>query len=477
VLRRPRFAPLLAVALVGALASGAVAAPSAPTTAPAPAPRIPDPYYPADGNVGYDVRHYDVHDTYRFSDRHLSGVTTIRLVPQQELTTFGLDLLLTVDAVRVDGAVADFEKPNGHKLVVTPSTALAQGEPVDVRVRYHGFPARVSSPYAGEHWLAGRREVVTMGEPHMAAWWFPSNDHPSDKARFDIRITTGKGRDVISNGVRVGRTVRQRSATTHWRMTDPMATYLAFFAAGDFAIERGRAHGLRYYNAVSERLGAFSRASSMRVLRQSAEITAWLAREVGDYPFATTGGLVTSLPVGFALENQSRPTYPSNPGRVTVVHELAHQWFGDAVSVARWRDIWLNEGFATYLEHRYDEAHGRGTTSRWLHSAYRNVNPESWDFVIADPCAEATPCPWWMLFDSRVYQRGGMTLAALRNRIGKADFHRLLRRWVVLHSGGSATSEQFERLAERVSGEQLDAFFQAWLRDTSRPPNTADYGL
>jgi aminopeptidase N len=406
------------------------------------APQVPDPYYPLDGNAGYDVRHYDIHDRYRFGDKRLSGVTKVRLVPSVELTTFNLDLLLRVDRVRVAGAAADFEKPNAHELAITPATPLEAGEPVDVLVRYHGFPGRIG--WQGERsWLADRREVVTMNEPHMAAWWFPSNDHPSDKARFDIRITTAKGREVISNGVRKDRVVHGRTATTHWRMADPMTTYLAFFAAGGFAVERGR-----------------------------APVTAWLEDELGDYPFATTGGLVTSFDPGFALENQTRPTYPPWIYPSVVVHELAHQWFGNSVSVARWRDIWLNEGFATYMERRYDAAHGGPSTNRWLHRVYReNVRASwFWDLDIADPGPSH-------LFAGPVYDRGAMTLAALRNRIGNADFRRLLRRWVSVHEDGNAASERFEQMSETVSSEQLDAFFDAWLRSGARPPNTAAYGL
>jgi len=468
VLRRPRIAsqlsPALALALVGVLATGSIAA-------PVDDPQVPDPYFPADGNVGYDVRHYDIHDRYRFATGYLAGTTTVRLVPLEVLTTFKLDLLLRPDEVQVDGEDAAFEKAGKHELVITPATPLAAGEAVDVTVHYHGHPQQIA--WDGEsNWLANGSEVVTMNEPHMAAWWFPSNDHPTDKATFDIRITTPAGKDVVSNGVLVDRVVRRQTATTHWRMTDPMATYLAFFAAGDFQVERGRAHGQRYYNAVSKRLSDRARRSSMATLRNSARITAWLEDELGDYPFATTGGVVTSLDPGFALENQSRPTYWANPPLTIVVHELAHQWFGDSVSVARWRDIWLNEGFATYLQFRYDEAHGGRSTDRTLRLYYRYYRDDDffWDLTLTDPGPGR-------IFDGAVYDRGAMALAALRNRIGKPDFRRLLRSWVSEHEGGNVTWEEFEARAEAVSGEELDPFFQAWLRDHRPPPNRPRFGL
>lgn len=432
-----------------------------------------DSYFPLDGNGGYDVRHYDVRVRYDFARAHLRGRTVLTLVPERVLARFNLDLLLTADQVLVDGTPAAFRKDGAHELVVTPRQPLAAGEPVTVAVRYAGFPGRRG--YLGErNWLADDAEVVTMNQPHMAPWWFPANDHPSDKATFRIAVTVPSRMTVVSNGRLVERRTRGRVRTWHWRARDPMAPYLAFFAAGRFEVERGSTAGLPWHNAVSSRLPASVRRASLRQLRRSADVVSGLERDLGPYPFETTGGVVTALPAGFALENQTRPIYwPLGRGSTWVlVHELAHQWFGNTVSVARWRDIWVNEGAATFMEHRWVESHGGRSVASWLGQEYDAYAPQDsfWRLTIGDPGPDH-------LFDWAVYHRGAMTMQALRQRIGEADFWTLLRTWIRRHDGSHASSAQFEALAEEVSGEELDGFFEAWLRTPARPARTADNGL
>jgi len=433
---------------------------------------IGDPYFPLDGNGGIDVLHYDVRDRYEFGSGTLSGRTTVTVRATEALSRFNLDLLLKVTRVRVDGTRASFDKGPQHELRITPATPVAAGQVVTVEVRYAGRPANLE--YRGErNWLSDGREVVTINQPHMAPWWFPANDHPRDKATMDVRITVPKERKVVSNGAMVGRIVKGGLATTHWRSTEPMVPYLAFFAAGDFDVRKGALDGRPYVVAVSKQLPLRTRRAAMKAMLESAPITAWLETQLGPYPFSSTGGLVTSLNPGFALETQTRPVYPAigPESRQLLVHELAHQWFGDSVAVDRWRDIWLNEGFATFMEERWVESNGGRTADQWLSETYENLKeqPEFWSVPIADPGAGR-------IFHQAVYIRGGMALQALRNKVGDEVFWQVLRTWVATRAGGNGTVEDFRALAGALSGQDLGVFFDAWL-GAGRPARTAANGF
>jgi aminopeptidase N len=468
--------PLLVAGVVSATLLTGPAVPAAGPTAAQARPGaagIGDDYFPLDGNGGVDVRHYDVHVSYDIATGRLEGRTRVTLRATRDLSRFNLDLLLPVRSVSVDGRAAHFEKPDPHELQVTPRRPVREGRTVEVEVAYAGLPRDYA--YAGEsNWLADEREVVAMNQPHMAPWWFPANDHPRDRARFDVRVTVPRAMEVVSNGLPAGRTVDGELATTHWRATDPMTSYLAFFAAGDFRTASGSHRGLPWYVAVSERLAPDQQRRAMRLMRRTPRITSWLERRLGRYPFASTGGLTTALNPGFALENQTRPTYPvlGRGATITVVHELAHQWFGDSVTVEGWRDIWLNEGPATFFEVLWAEERGGPSGQEWLEQSYADLaaNEYFWQIRVDDPGAAR-------IFDAPVYQRGAMALQALRTRIGEDAFFRLLRTWLRTHGGATGTTAEFTALAEQVSGQSLDEFFRVWLRATNPPARTADNGF
>ncbi len=434
---------------------------------------VGDPYWPLDGNGGIDVAAYKIKNSYNVKTFRLSGTTTLELTATAELSRFNLDFLLPVTKVKVDGKSARFNQLKKHELVISPRAPFAVSSTHTVKVTYAGNPKNKS--YAGEkNWLANTSEAVAMNEPHMAPWWFPANDHPIDKATFDISTTVAKGREVIANGKLVSKKRTKREMTWRWRADEPMAPYLAFFAAGDFTIKRGTSDGLPWVNAVSQQLSVRERKESLRLLGRTPGVVKALSADLGPYPFSVTGGLTTGLPVYFALENQTRPTYPYVGSDATslVVHEIAHQWFGDDVAVARWRDIWLNEGAATFMEWRYAEQHGGQTAAATLQARYdqSGASERFWKLSIANPGAAH-------IFNEAVYDRGGMTLQALRARIGEEKFWLLLRTWLEQKSGGNGTSEEFEALAAQTSGQDLTEFFTAWLRTKAKPAFTTANGL
>lgn len=463
-------ASLLAVPLASQPATGRAAAPHG-------SDGIGDPYFPLDGNGGIDVFSYWVEDRYDFHAKRLTGKTAVMLQATENLSGFNLDFLLPVTSVKIRGHLVPFDQNEFHELSIDKH--LLEGELTKVVVTYAGYPDKYS--YAGEsNWLANDREVVAMNQPHMAPWWFPANDHPLDRAHMTISITVPKGKQVISNGDLLRRKVHGDLATTTWSADEPMVPYLAFFAAGPFQVATGDDHGHDWYVGVSKLLPRSTRQHAMSLLEDSASYVSWLEGALGTpYPFSATGGLATSLRPGFALENQTRPTYERGSLDVTtVVHELAHQWFGDSVAVQSWDDIWLNEGAATFMEAYYAEDTDGPSADSWLRSEYSDIpaNSEFWDHEVADPCPSLEGCVS-DIFATFVYLRGGMALQALRNVIGEEAYWTLLRTWVTDNAGGTGDTAAFEALAEQVSGQDLDAFFDAWLHSTTKPADTAANGL
>lgn len=464
----------LVTCLAGSLLAGLGA-----TTAPAQAQPVAgsagigDSYFPLDGNGGIDVRRYRIQDRYRFATGRLSGKTLIIGTATEELSSFNLDFLLPVRKVRMGSSFVDFSRPTRHELRIEPRAPIAEGQRFAVTVYYSGRPGRAG--YLGErNWLANRHEVVAMNQPHMAPWWFPSNDHPSDKALMDISITVPRGKQVFANGELLGRERRDRLVTHRWRADEPMSTYLAMFAAGTFQVDAGERDGLPWRAVVSKQMSRDQRQDNMALMRQTPQVVAGLEEDLGDYPFSRVGGLVTGLNVGFALENQTLPTYPITGQGYTwlVVHEVAHQWFGNSVGLERWKDIWLNEGAASFMEVRWEETHGGQPGADWLREGYDRRSAENpfWELTIGDPGADR-------IFAGPVYTRGAMTFQALRNRIGEDDFWTLLRRWVSDNRDGLGTREDFEAMAEDVSGEQLGQLFRAWLDLGRKPADLAANGL
>jgi hypothetical protein len=681
---RRGLALLLALAMVVAAPVASLAA--GPKTFTPGAPGAGDPYFPLDGNGGYDVSSYDLDVAYDPETGELTGRATITAHASQDLSAFNLDFVgLTVRSVTVDGRPATWVRDAGE-MTVTPVRGIPSNKRFVVVVTYDGVPEPIGEGFGLSGFIHTADGALVVGQPHVAATWFPANDHPSDTAAFTFRITVPAGLEAIANGELIGTTTSGDTTTWEWRAKDPMATYLAGMAIGEFEIDAYRSGRVRYWDAIDvgllgptgvprtgERfaISQAADASYKRLTREievplegatlsfwvdreteeawdflfveartaggsdwttlqdetghlsdetlaacfgilgnhpslehyltfippedpedpessptceptgttgdwfaasgasdgyeewsfdlsawagetvevsityasdsiiqargvfvddivvstgegstsfeddddpldgwtvpgepagsppnandwivgtaadtppgvgetarmsfarQPEIIAFLEESFGRYPFRFGGGIVDDAPIFFALENQTRPIYSpeffTDPisGDFVVVHELAHQWYGDSLTIAEWQHIWLNEGFATYAEWLWAEREGFGSAQETFDFFYEIFGEEEffWGVIIGDPGPDA-------LFDFAVYARGAMTLHQLRLTVGDDAFFEILRRWAKENAGGHVTTDGFIALAERISRQDLDGLFHEWLFEPTRP--------
>jgi aminopeptidase N len=469
-----RAAAVLAVIVVAGCTADRPAAPAPESSSPSAGPPdfrpgsagIGDPYFPTDGNGGYDVGSYDLKLRYTPKTGVLDGTATIAATATQDLSRFNLDLAhLTATAVTVDGTPARAEH-DGAELVVTPATGIVHGRPFTVVIRYGGKPQPLTTKALGEGgWLRTKDGAFALGEPNSASSWYPVNDHPADKATFALAMTVPHGVEVLSNGVPGPRETTKGWTTWRWAESVPMASYLSTVVIGQYRIRTGTHAGKPMVIGIPESLPADG--SAAQSMGRTGEIVDFLATQFGPYPFDAYGGIVLDdNRIRYALETQSRPVYGSTffgggPVPEVVAHELAHQWFGDSVALERWQDIWLNEGFATYAEWLWEEHTGTRTVAQAFDDEYASF---VWQQPPGNPGADH-------LFGAPVYIGGAMTLYAVRRAIGDAAFATLLKTWAAEQRNGNGTTAEFIATAQRVSGKDLGGLFQTWLYGTTKPPH------
>ncbi len=460
---------------------------------------IGDAYFPLDGNGGYDVQNYDLDLAFDPITKRISGTAAVTLTATQNLSAFNLDFdtrdengvdRLVISDLRVDGRTsayslattqisgetaqplaadegpADAIDPPRTELTVTPDAGIPIGTTLTVEIDYAGVPILIDDAFGAAGVFPTADGMVIVGEPRVAATWFPANDHPADKATMTMAMSVPDGLDVIGNGVLESADTVGGETTFVYVMDKPMATYLATATVGDYDIDVTEADGVTYRNAVASSL--FSRGSAgvdaRAGLAFTPDATAYLAGLFGPYPFSESGGIVVDVrDLGFALENQTRPIYPGGVNESLIIHEVAHQWVGDDVALSRWSDIWLNEGFASYAESLYSEASGGDTAQEIFDRGYdREADSSFWRGIVDDPGPAR-------IFDGFVYERGAMTLHALRAEVGDDVFFRILRGWAQDNAGGNVTTAQFEAYASQMSGQDLSELFDTWLRSGAKP--------
>ncbi|MBO8189053.1 M1 family metallopeptidase [Streptomyces spirodelae] len=477
-LTRAPAGPRSPVARRGALACTVTATALALVGAALPAPKavgIGDHLFPHLGNPGYDVRAYDISFDYSGDN---SKPLTARTVIDAQVTAgpmdrFNLDFAAgDIRSVEVNGQRARYARA-GEDLVVTPRAALRRGGHLHIEVRHTSDPTIKNGG-----WVRTDDGGLAMANQADAAHRvFPSNDHPADKAMFTFRVRAPQGLTAVAGGLPAGRASVGEDTVWTYRMRHPMATELAQVSIGrNTVVHSAGPHGLPLRHVVP----TGQRKALEPVLNETSRQIVWMERRAGKYPFENYGLLVAEARTGFELETQtlslfeqqllSSRKYPDWYRESLMVHELAHQWYGNSVSPRRWTDLWLNEGHATWYEWAYAAERGGFSVETRARASYEQS--DAWRKRYGPPAAllPARKSGKIQLFSPIVYNGSAVVLYALRERIGEQAFARLERLWPSLYRDSNATTADFIALAGRVSGQDQSAFLKKWLYGKTTPP-------
>ena len=424
-----------------------------------------DSYLPDHGDRSYSVDRYDLDLDYRVEGNHLTGRAAIALTTNRRVGVITFDLAtLRVQKVTVNGRRPGRYVHRSGKLRITLAAEVRAGTPLRVEVHYAGRPRLINGTWGEVGWEELSDGVIVAGEPNGAPSWFPCNDRPDDKAAYTITVTTDSAYHVVANGTLAERRVRASRTTWVHDQPEPMATYLATVQIGRYEPVVVASRPVPQYAAIPSRL----RRNFHVDFGRQPEMMALFEELFGPYPFRSYGIVVTDDPLEIPLEAQGLSVFGANhvDGRNSferlVAHELAHQWFGNCLTLARWRDVWLHEGFACYAEWLWSERAGGPSADEHARTAWRRLRALRQDLVIANPGPE-------LMFDDRLYKRGALTLHALRRTLGDERFFDTLRSWVAEHRYGSVTTAGFTAVVAGADADTVE-LLDAWLHRPELPP-------
>jgi aminopeptidase N len=503
---------VLAAALLGLLAAPAALAKSGKGQVGSRS--LGDPLLPQLGNGGYDAKSYRIKLVYDPAANEFTKART-KLVAKakKKLKKFSLDFQdLDVARVRVNGRRAKFRQVEAKpdlsdnpdvtqpmKLVVKPKPPARpkRDRKFKVSVRYSGTPEHITDPDTSiEGWIRACFPLdppqtcdgsFVVNEPMGAQSWFPSNNYPTDKAKFDTLIRVPDGKTALGVGELEGQKEHPDGTTTwHWREDDPTATYLTTATVGDFIFntesmtETSTGRTLPVYNAIDSTASQTQLDAINASLAEAPAQVNFLSDIYGPYPFDSTGAVADrAAGVGYALEVQTKPHYaggftsgnPSiNVG--TQLHELSHQWFGNSATLERWSDIWFNEGWANWSEWYWDfVVNGADDPAAIFDDLYANTPDEDWS--IAPAILDGDPANLFLFFPT--YQRGAMTIQGYREIVGDDTFFDFAKHLISKYAYDNVSTEEFIAEADDFSGlagadlALLDDYFQQWLFGTVKP--------
>ncbi|TPW75395.1 M1 family metallopeptidase [Schumannella soli] len=444
-----------------------------------------DPYLPGIGDDGYAVDRYGLELDYRVSVNRLQGTAVIEAMALRELPRIRFDLSgLRASKVlvgsgasgdaRADAASAQRARHSRtpHHLTVTPASPIAAGERFVVVVDYAGTPRSRRSTWGPVGWEELDDGVIVAAQPSGASTWFPCNDHPSDKARYEITVVTDAPYTVVANGRQVSNRAHGGRRTWHFVQDQPTSTYLATVQIGRYTSTKvdldGVAGHLVYPPSIARGV--------KHDFRELDRMMALYQRLYGPYPFDGYTAIVTADELEIPLEAQGAAIFGANHAagddawNRLIAHELAHQWFGNSVGVAAWEHIWLNEGFACYSEWLWSEERGGDSAEVCARRHYDGLAAQPEDIVVGSPGAAD-------MFDDRVYKRGALALHALRGLLGDDAFFALLRDWCADNRYGSVSTVDFLHAASAAAGSAHGGaarqLLERWLFATELPPYPA----
>jgi aminopeptidase N len=387
-------------------------------------------------------------------------------VGNADLGRFSFDLQpnLKVSAVAVDDTEAAYQQVD-DKLRIYPANPVSSGTPMTVQVHYSGVPdeirARGSHSSPGGWFRLKDGGAVAIGEPLSASAWYPVNEIQTDRARFAVIATVPEPFEVVSNGLPIESGLPESPEgyrTFGWSDSSEMSSYLTTIYIDDFDSTRTvTSDGIPIMNAYGPG------TDDIRTFAEQTETyLEFLSAQFGPYPFDSAGGIFLEDQFGFALETQTRPVYAGFASETVIVHELAHQWFGNVITIESWADICLNECFASYAEWLWSEEKGSDLDARYRSTMETySSSEEFWALPLVDMGAGSE--------FSDVYSRGPLAIHALRTEMGDDLFRELVLSWVEQQTNETASWPEFAELVNTLAGRNLDDFLSAWFLTSGLP--------